>query len=1237
MNDAMDKYPILSPLESSGEFKKLTDDTAAGRLTGVFGIDDTQRAHLLSALYVKTKKKMLIITSNERLAQRYVEDINIFTGGKAAFLPSRDISFMRTAASSKELLIRRIEVLGNAIRGKTDIIVAASDALSHRLMPRQRFEEGVLSLKDGMIIEPQTIIERLTANGYERVQLVEAKGQCALRGGILDVYGVGDANAVRIEFFDDEIDSVRTFDVMTQRSVAKLDSVDIYPASETLLKHVDYVKAAHELRNQIKKTAPKENKKERQSKIEKEFDLQPIEDFLKLTYDETAEDELPELFSLTANDSRENSQTRAEKEAPLSQIEKNFKSICDALESGIVSDDYINLLPSLLNYKNTVADYLDDPLIVIDQPGRTRERYENRFLEFTELYTVALSREEALPIQGELLFSYDELLVLLKENAMIIADSFAHSMDDFQLQDVITFKGRNSTSYSSNIKELSADIKKWKEDGWRIAMLAGGVARAQRLLNALSDFDIKAEYADTSTEPIRPSKPLIFPINVLKGFLYEDIRFAVIGEGDIYGTSRTKASRELSTGEKVAAFTEFKEGDYVVHENHGIGRYIGTIRLKNDGVYRDYFQIQYQGADKLYVPIDQLERVQKYIGSEGVTPKLNSLSGGEWQRKKAKVQASANQIAEDLIKLYAHREHTKGYAFDPDTPWQREFEDNFPYVETTDQLAAIADIKRDMEKPKIMDRLLCGDVGYGKTEVALRAIFKCVMSGKQAALLAPTTILVQQHYATMLNRLVGYPVRVETLSRFKTAKQQAQIISQLKEGNIDVIIGTHKLLAKNVEFKDLGLLVVDEEQRFGVRHKEAIKKLKESIDVLTLSATPIPRTLHMSMVGIRDMSLLQSPPEERYPVQTYVVEYSDSLVRDAILRELGRGGQVYVLYNHVQSIEIMFERLKRLVPEARIAIGHGQMREHALEDVMLDFFDGKFDVLLCTTIIEAGLDVPRANTLIICDADRFGLAQLYQLRGRVGRSNRLAYAYFTVNPRKIITETANKRLNAIKEFTSFGSGFRVAMRDLEIRGAGNLLGSEQSGFMSDVGYDLYVKLIEKAINEQRGNTLSNDTETRMDVKLDAYLPQEYVPYNTQRVEVYKKIAAVRTEDDAKDLIEELIDRFGDPTKPVLNLISIARLKNICSQLGMDLVYIKDNQLNMRFFLGAKLDMISILKAIHYSNCDTLRVVGNQPPTLVYYNKGGANVDEIMSKATVIMDGILSSFKELTANQEAGDE
>ena len=1118
-------------------------------------------------------------------------------------------------------------------------------------MPAKAFREKVLTIDESMCIQPGDMMDRLVQAGYERVQLVEARGQCALRGGILDVYPVGEPNALRIEFFDDEIDSIRSFDVMTQRSIARRESARIFPAAEMLPRDEECLRAAHELEYMIRTRSGEAGDGDRQKQLEEEFDLIPMEDFLELTYVGGSDDELPGLDDLFAQKPKKTKKTpekpkakkpsvktAAEKIAPPKNgLERNFSGTLDALETGRHVDGLDAILPVLLDYRDTAADYLDDPIIVFDQPERLRERCENRMLEFREQYTAALQRDEALPAQGGLLFIYDELLAKLNGYPTIIANPFMRTEQDFRPTALIRPECRNATGYQTNIKELGRDIAKWIADGWRIALLSGGVARGQRLESALRQHDIAAPYAETVPEALEPGRPVIFPLGIARGFIYPEIKFAVVSESDIYGGGHQHKRSRVKSGEKLAAFTELKIGDYVVHENHGIGQYMGTIRLSSDGTYRDFLHIRYNGSDKLYVPTDQLDRVQKYIGSEGEVPKLNKLSGGEWQRQKAKVKNSIRELAGELIKLYAHREATPGHAFDPDTPWQRELEDNFPYEETPDQLTAIEEIKRDMEKPKIMDRLLCGDVGYGKTEVALRAIFKCVMGGKQAALLGPTTILVQQHYATLMNRFHGFPVRIEVLSRFKTAAEQKKILQALKAGEIDVIVGTHRLLAKDVDFKDLGLLVVDEEQRFGVAHKEGIKKLKRTVDVLTLTATPIPRTLHMSMVGIRDMSLLQSPPDERYPVQTYVVEYSDGLVRDAILRELSRGGQVYVLYNRVQTIEMMYTRLKKLVPEARIGIGHGQMREHALEDVMMDFYEGKFDVLLCTTIIEAGLDVPRANTLIVCDADRFGLSQLYQIRGRVGRSNRLAYAYLTVNPAKVLTENADKRLAAIREFTEFGSGFRVAMRDLEIRGAGNLLGSEQSGFMASIGYDLYVKMIDDTVKEMRGDVSQGDIDTRMDVKMDAYLPQDYVYNDILRVEMYKKIASVRTDADRDDLIEELIDRFGDPNRPVMNLIDIAQMKNLCSRLGIDLVSVKGDKLHMRFSIAADIDLMPVLMAAKKHE-QYLRLMGGNPPTLVYFDKPRQGVEELMKGALAVMSQVVQDYEEQAKTAAAsGDE
>ncbi|MBR6219754.1 MAG: transcription-repair coupling factor [Clostridia bacterium] len=1211
---------LFEPLEGLTAFRELTRALKAPGVCSVYGPDDAQRAHLLAAAALKLDRPLLVISPNDITAARMTEDLNVLLSGAARQLPARDITFLKTAASSRELSMRRIEALGDCLCGGVKALVVPADALPFRLAPAADFAARGIALEEGAQMEPAELMERLTAAGYERVHLVEARGQCALRGGILDVYPVGGPNALRVEFFDDVIDSIRSFDVMTQRSISRRSAVKLYPAQEILLDDAARAKAADALQAMLDASESSAAGEDRQAQIEQEFDLIPFEEFMRLASEDGEGESAPKKKGSGA--------ARGVVKLPRrvtagSALRRNFGGVIEALRTGRLPDGADSLLPVLLGYEGLALDYLKDPVIVFDQPDRLRERCENRFLEFKERFVTALERQEALPCQAEIMLSYDALLARLGGKTVLLTNLFMRTEADFKPTALIKVECRNASAYQGNVKELARDLTHWKEEGWKVALLAGGTARGERLQGALDTQGSPAPFVTEIPEALEAGAPQIFPLTLNRGFLYPEVKFAVVAESDIYGVNRQKSRSRANRGEKIAAFTDLKVGDYVVHENHGIGQYMGMVRLASDGTYRDFLHIRYQGSDKLYVPTDQLDRVQKYIGSEGEAPKLNRLSGGEWQRQKSKVRQSIQAIAGDLLKLYAQREAIPGYAFEPDTPWQREFEDGFPYEETPDQLTAIDEIKRDMEKPKIMDRLLCGDVGYGKTEVALRAIFKCVMSGKQAAMLAPTTILVQQHYATMLNRFAGFPIRVETISRFKTAAEQKKILERLAAGELDVVVGTHRLLAKDVKFKDLGLLVVDEEQRFGVTHKEAIKQMKRSVDVLTLTATPIPRTLHMSMVGIRDMSLLQSPPEERYPVQTYVVEYSDGLVRDAILRELSRGGQVYVLHNRVQTIEVMYARLKKLVPEARIAIGHGQMREHALEDVMLDFYDGKFDVLLCTTIIEAGLDVPRANTLIVCDADRFGLAQLYQLRGRVGRSNRLAYAYLTVNPSKVLTESADKRLAAIREFTEFGSGFRVAMRDLEIRGAGNLLGSEQSGFMATVGYDLYVKMIEETVRQMRGDVNLEDIETRVDLKVDAYLPQEYIANDLLRVEMYKKIASIRDRDSREDLIEELIDRFGDPNRPVMNLIDAAHLKALCARLGIDYVTCRGDELIMRFSMAADIDLVRVLTAVK-GFPQSLRVKGGNPPELVYFERH-KDAEALLRGAVKVMEGVVEKF------------
>ncbi len=1219
MQSKLNNEFMFAPVRELGAYQSLLSSIGFGRSVCAYGLDDSQRVHMLAAISRDANRPLLVVCPTDQVAARIAEDFRSLTGLGAEVLPAREVSFLRVAASSKELSMRRLEALGAFATGGISLLCVPADAMMHKLMKRERFINNIITVREGERLEPNELIGALTTAGYERVELVEARGQCALRGGILDVFPVGMPSAVRVEFFDDEVDSLRDFDVMTQRSINRLKEVRMYPASEALLTKEESACAADRLESLLDVGATA-NTEDRQKQIEKEFDLIPFDEFIELAgAKDSPTEEMPSLWDISVKPKHDKKPDAKHKNVPKTVLQRKFAPLIDALRTGRSAEGKDSLINLIYDETDYPADYCKDALIVLDQPDRLRERCENRQLEFVEYFKSAMERDEAVAEQATLLTSYDELLAAFGKRDTLCVMPFLRQLNDMLFSELIKFDSIGATGYSGNMRELSRDISKWKHDGWRVALLAGGVARGQRLNRTLMEEDQVVPFLETQPEELQSGVPVILPNAISRGFVYPEIKFAVIGESDIFGLGKQKTRAVTHSGGKMTAFTDLTVGDYVVHENHGIGQYMGTVRLSSEGKYRDFLHIRYQGTDKLYVPTDQMDRVQKYIGSEGEAPKLNRLSGGEWQKQKAKVKSSIKEIAGDLIKLYAERKAVKGHAFSQDVPWQREFEDAFPFEETPDQLVAIEEIKHDMESDQVMDRLLCGDVGYGKTEVALRAIFKCVMDGKQAALLAPTTILVQQHYATMLNRFHNFPIHVDTLSRFKSAAEQKATIDDLKNGKIDVIVGTLRLLYIDFGYKDFGLLVVDEYQRFGVGHKEAIKQYKKSIDVLTLSATPIPRTLHMSMVGIRDMSLLQSPPEERYPVQTYVVEYSDGLVRDAILRELSRGGQVYVLHNRVQTIDMMYQRLKKLVPEARIVVGHGQMREHALEDVMLDFYEGKFDVLLCTTIIEAGLDVPRANTLIVCESDHFGLSQLYQLRGRVGRSNKLAYAYLTVNPNKILTQDAEKRLSAIREFTEFGSGFRVAMRDLEIRGTGNILGAEQSGHMAAVGYDLYVKMIDETVREMRGDIKQGDIQTRIEIKVDAYLPAEYVSSDLMRMEMYKKIASIDGQDARDDLIEELIDRFGDPAKPVMNLIDIAQLKNVCSRLGIDMVTSKGDALVMRFSIMADLDIVKLLKALEpYKK--NIKFTPTNPPTLTY-SEIGKKQEQLLKNAVDIMESV----------------
>jgi transcription-repair coupling factor (superfamily II helicase) len=833
-------------------------------------------------------------------------------------------------------------------------------------------------------------------------------------------------------------------------------------------------------------------------------------------------------------------------------LEENICRAIEEIENSHMGKGWENYITYF--YENTLSfvDYFaNDALVFVDEPSRVREKAELVYKDFEEIYKEKLEKGEVLTGQANLLYHYDEILAMLHHRQVFTLTSLSKNNPDFPPKNIINFSSRMAQSFHGKMDIFIEEVKRWKYKGYKTILLCGSMERAKYLEDTLRNQQVETIRIEDGHHKILSGQTFILQGSLAKGFEYHGNKLLVITEQEIFGTvKRKKAPLKKKDARPIKSFMDLNVGDYVVHENHGIGKYIGIEQLKVQGAKKDYLHITYSDGGSLYVPIEQMDLVQKYIGSEGASPKLNKLGGVEWKKAKAKVKGAIEDMAKDLLALYAERQMTRGHAFSQDTPWQGQFEDAFPYEETPDQLKCISEIKKDMETILPMDRLLCGDVGYGKTEVAIRAAFKCVMEGKQAAILVPTTILAQQHYNTLVQRFSDFPISIDMLSRFRTDGQQDEIIEKLRQGNLDIVVGTHRLISKDVKFKDIGLLIIDEEQRFGVKHKEALKQLKKHVDVLTLTATPIPRTLHMSLIGLRDMSTIEDPPEERYPIQTYVMEHNDEIIREAIIRELHRGGQVYFVFNRVKGIQQIANRLRKLLPEARIAVGHGQMSERDLENVMIDFMNGEFDVLVCTTIIETGLDISNVNTIIIHDADKMGLSQLYQLRGRVGRTNRLAYAYLTYQKDKVLTEVAEKRLKAIKEFTEFGSGFKIAMRDLEIRGAGNLIGGEQHGHMATIGYDLYCKLLEDTVREMKGEEVVKTVETTIEISVNAFIPERYITNENHKLEIYKKIASLRGKQDADDIEEEIEDRFGEAPESVTNLIAISYIKSMAQQLGI---------------------------------------------------------------------------------------
>lgn len=1230
---------LFSAYESREEWKKLLRLTEKPGCTALSDIAEGERPFLAAALSRRTGRPVVLICPTELAAQRYAQDIFRLTGRECGVLPPRDIQFSR-AASSRESTWQRIRTLDRLCRRDVNLLCLSLESLLDRCVSPERFRQSCTEIREGMTLPPEELMQKLMECGYERVSMVEGCGQCAMRGSIVDVFPPNETHALRIEYFDIEIDSIRRFDPISQRSIDHMKSARLAPATECLV--TDREKAAERLRRAIEEGGFAPEEKE---------ELSLLPELSQIPAGEGGDELLPSLESffvtLDAMELTEDILSGKEQPQPEKQAEAekessagtpDYKRHLDDVDR-VLAGHTIRTAPMWMNVlceeTVTAIDYLEEPILLLERPDQYAGILKTLSGEFEETFEEARQRGDAFSAQREMRFDYDDLLTQWQKRPAVVLTDLMKGMGRMNPTEVITFGSKTPMPYQNQISALCKDIAQWKEQNCAIVLLTGGENRGQRLKRALEENGIASVYCDTLDGNIILREVILLPVSYSKGFLHPEAHLCVVSDTDIFGSAYHRAKKKQNAGERIASFTDLKTGDYVVHELHGVGVYQGVVQMADSGVKRDYLVIHYAGNDKLYVPADQFDRVQKFIGAEHTLPKLNRIGGGEWERQKSKVKAGLKKLAFDLVELYARRAKTPGYAFSPDNPWRQEFEDAFPYELTSDQAQSIAQIEADMESPHNMDRLLCGDVGYGKTEVALRAAFKAVVEGKQVAILAPTTILVQQHYNTIKKRFSGFPARMDMLCRFRTAAEQKKILEELKEGDLDIIIGTHRLLGKDVKFKDLGLLIVDEEQRFGVSHKESIKNMKDKVDVLTLSATPIPRTLHMSMVGIRDMSLLETPPEERLPVKTYVMEYNDGVIREAIRREIQRNGQVYFLYNRVRSIEQMRQRLQALVPEARIGIAHGQMRENALEDVMLDFYAGAYDVLLCTTIVESGLDVPEANTLIVFDADHFGLSQLYQIRGRVGRSNRQAYAYFTIRANKSLNETAQKRLNAIQEFTEFGAGYRIAMRDLEIRGAGDVLGPQQSGHLSAVGYDMYVKLIEQAVGEARGIEQVPELDTRVELRIDAYLPEDYVQTELLRVEVYKRIAMVSDEESRMAIEDELIDRFGDIPRPVENLIQIAQLRGATRKLGVSHLFLKPDGLHFRLDEKHMPELSLLFEAITRTDPRFRFEMGKNPGLTLAQR--ALTPESALREAIPLMEKVLENLRALSPQEKPTED
>lgn len=1104
------------PFREMGEFARMQEmlQKDGGRIS-VSGCVDSQKMHMVYGLSKKLRNRVIVTFSDIRTKEIY-EDYKLYDRNTVLY-PAKDMIFYQADVQGNRLTMERMRVLRRILEGVPVTVVTTFDALMAYQAPIDALRRGMISLRKGQELPYQQIAEVLTATGYKKVYQVEEPGQFAMRGGILDIFDLTEENPYRIELWGDEVDSIRSFDVQSQRSIEQLSSVSIYPATELVLFEEDIQKGAAEIEKEGKQ----------------------MEKTLR-----------------EAMNTEEAHRIKVQTAELLEQLSES--------RSSVNLDSYIRYF-----YQNPVSflDFFDreNTLFVMDEPARLKEHADAVALEFRESMSQRLQKGYALPGQTRLLSTPQETAARLAGRHVLLLSAISQKDVLLDTKEQFFVTAGSTAPYNNSFEALVKDLKRYKKNGYRVLLLSASRTRAKRLAKDLAEQELSAFYSEDPERAPEAGEVMTGCGYVRKGFEYPLLKYVILSESDIFGADKKKKKkRKKYEGQKIHDFTELHIGDYVVHENHGLGIYRGIEKVEVENVVKDYMKIEYRDGGNLYILATGFDVIQKYASADAKQPKLNKLGTQEWNRTRTKVKGAVDEVAKDLVELYALRMEKNGFPFDKDTVWQKEFEEMFPFEETEDQLAAIDATKADMESRRIMDRLICGDVGYGKTEIAIRAAFKAVQSGKQVVFLVPTTILAQQHYNTFVQRMKDFPVRVELLSRFRSAAEQKKTIADLKKGLVDIVIGTHRVLSNDVGYKDLGLLIVDEEQRFGVTHKEKLKKLKENVDVLTLTATPIPRTLHMSLSGIRDMSVLEEAPGERVPIQTYVMEYNDEMVREAIVRELARGGQVYYVYNRVGNIADIAASIAGLVPEANVAFAHGQMKEHELERIMYDFIDGEIDVLVSTTIIETGLDISNVNTIIIHDSDSMGLSQLYQLRGRVGRSNRTAYAFLMYKRNKMLKETAEKRLQAIREFTELGSGFKIAMRDLEIRGAGNLLGRRQHGHIEAVGYDLYCKMLNEAVKRLKGAEEEIEFPTNVDLDVDAYIPPSYIMNEAQKLDIYKRIAGIESENERAEMKDELLDRFGEIPQSVENLLRIALIRQQAHKLFLSEVQGKNEALTLTF-------------------------------------------------------------------------